>query len=60
MTSAIPVVTTGRTPPRSIQRPAGRATRMPAAPGIPISPAATGPRPCTAAIISASVAQKPP
>ena len=40
-----PVVTTGRTPTRSIQRPAGRATRTPAAPGIPKSPAIAGPMP---------------
>ena len=55
-----PSVTTGAMPLLSIHRPAYRATRMPAAPGMPISPAIAGPYPCVARSIAAIVAQNPP
>ncbi len=56
----IPVSTTGMTPARSVQRPAGRATKMPAAPGMPRSPAPVGPTPWSVATTGAATAQNPP
>src|SRR5581483_6272569 len=60
ITSAMPSATTGPAPRRSIHLPAERARTMPEAPGMPNNPVAVGPRPCSACIIGAIVAQKPP
>ena len=56
----MPVVTTGVTPRLSIQRPAGRAISIPAAPGMPIKPACAGPNWWYWSSIVAMVAQNPP